>query len=243
ASIPIFSTQEFDDMSPNRPTLLSRSISTRTIRIALLFGLIAVTASVLSTTSLAGTISQKFFTRAVALVTGQQMAPASHTLSAEEAAPAPVESTTMLVERRGHTATRLADGRVLIAGGENGSGTLNETEIYDPAAGTFSAAANMGTARADHSATLLADGRVLIAGGHNGGASLTSTEIFDPSNGAFTNGPSMSVARAGHSATLFGNGRVLVAGGDSAGSAEIFNATAGTFTAAGSLAAARSMHS
>src|SRR5690349_4204630 len=227
-------------MAPNRPTRITRSSSARTIRIALLFGLIAVTASVVSSTSLAGTISEKFFNRAVALVTGEQMAPASHTLSAEEAS-APVESTTMLIERRGHTATRLADGRVLIAGGENSSGTLNETEIYDPASGIFSAAANMATARADHSATLLADGRVLIAGGHNGGASLASTEIFDPSTGAFANGPAMNVARAGHSATLFANGHVLVAGGDGAGSAEIFDA--GTFTATGNLGAARSMHS
>ena len=158
------------------PTLFSRS---RT-RIALALGLIVVAASILSSTSLASTISQKFFVRAAAIVTG--VAPVSHTVSAEEAA-APADSTTMLVERRGHTATRLADGRVLIAGGENGSGTLNETEIYDPAAGTFSAAANMTTARADHSATLLADGRVLIAGGNNGGASVASTEIFDPASG------------------------------------------------------------
>jgi hypothetical protein len=147
-------------MAPNRPTLLTRSFSIRTIRIAFIFGLIAVTASVLSSTSLAGTISPKFYNRAVALVTGGQVAPASHTLSAEEAPPAPVESATMLVERRGHTATRLADGRVLIAGGENGSGTLNQTEIYDPASATFSAAANMASARADHSATLLANGNV-----------------------------------------------------------------------------------
>ena len=230
-------------MVPNRPTLLSRPLSVRTIRLAVLLGLIAVTASVLSSTSLAGTISQKFFNRAVALVTGGQTAPASHTLSAEEAVPAPVDSTTMLVERRGHTATRLADGRVLIAGGENSSGTLNETEIYDPASGTFSAAGNMATARTDHSATLLADGRVLVAGGKSGGSSLASTEIFDPSTGAFTNGPTMSVARAGHSATLFANGRVLVAGGDAAGSAEIFDATAGTFAGTGNLGIARSMHS
>src|SRR6185503_18679389 len=157
-----------------------RSFSTRTTRIVLLLGLIAVAASVLSSTSLASTISQKLFTRAVALVTGGQMAPASHALSTEEAA-APAVSTTMLVERRGHTATRLADGRVLIAGGENSTGTLNVTELYDSSSGTFSAAANMTTARADHSATLLADGRVLIAGGHH-----ASTEIFDPSTGAFT---------------------------------------------------------
>jgi len=153
-------------MAPNRPTLISRSFSVRTIRITLLLGLITVAAAVLSSTSLAGTLSQKFFARAAALVTSSQMAPANHTLSLEEAA-APAVSTTMLVERRGHTATRLADARVLIAGGENGTGTLNTTEIYDPASGTFSAAANMATARADHSATLLADGRVLIAGGRN----------------------------------------------------------------------------
>ncbi len=217
------------------PTLFSRSYT----RIALLLGLVVVAASILSTTSLASTISQRFFARAAAIVTGSQMTPASHAVSVEEAA-APAVSTTMLVERRGHTATRLADGRVLIAGGENSTGTLNETELYDPSSGSFSAAANMATARADHSATLLADGRVLIAGGKNGG---TSTEIFDPATGAFTSGPSMSVARAGHSATLFANGRVLIAGGDAAGTAEIFDPTAGTFAKTGSLGVARSMHS
>src|SRR6185503_3325777 len=138
-------------------------------------------AGLLSSTSLASTISQRFFARATAIVTGGQMAPASHVLAPEEEAAAPAVSSTMLVERRGHTATRLSDGRVLIAGGENSTGTLNETELYDPSSGTFSAAANMATARADHSATLLADGRVLIAGGHH-----ASTEIFDPSTGAFT---------------------------------------------------------
>jgi len=220
------------------PTLFSRS---RT-RVAVLLGLIVAAASILSTTSLASTISQKFFARAAAIVTGAQMTPASHAVAVEEAAAAAV-SATMLVERRGHTATRLADGRVLIAGGENSTGTLNESELYDPSSGSFSAAANMATARADHSATLLADGRVLIAGGNNGGASIASTEIFDPATGAFTSGPSMSVARAGHSATLFANGHVLIAGGDAAGTAEIFDATAGAFAATGSLGVARSMHS
>jgi hypothetical protein len=237
ASISILPPQEFDDMAPKHPTLFSRSFSIRTTRIALLLGLVAVAASVLSSSSIASTISQKFFARAAAIVTGGQMAPASHALSVEEAA-APINSTAMLVERRGHTATRLADGRVLIAGGENSNGTLNETELYDPSSGSFSAAANMSAARADHSATLLADGRVLIAGGHN-----ASTEIYDPATGAFTSGPSMSVARAGHSATRFADGRVLIAGGDAVGTAEIYDPTAGKFVATGSLGVARSMHS
>jgi MBG domain (YGX type)/YDG domain/Galactose oxidase, central domain/Kelch motif len=231
-------------MSPNRPTYLRR-LSTRTIRLALLLGLVAVTAATSSSTSFASSAGQRLFARVATIVTGAQAATANHALDAEveEAAAAPTESTTMIVERRGHTATRLADGRVLIAGGENSGGTLNQTEIYDPASGSFSVAANMDAARVDHTATLLADGRVLIAGGRNGGASLATTEIFDPATGSFTSGPSMGVARAGHSATLFANGRVLIAGGDAAGSAEIFDLAAGTSTATASMRVARSLHS
>src|ERR1044071_3429506 len=231
-------------MAPNHPTSFRR-LSTRTIRIALLLGLVTVAGGALSSTSFASSLGQRLFARVATIVSGTQAAPTTHTLDAEveETAAAPTESTTMTVERRGHTATRLADGRVLIAGGENSSGTLNQTELYDPASGSFTAAANLGAARADHTATLLADGRVLIAGGRSGADSVATTEIFDPATGSFTSGPSMSVARAGHSATLFANGRVLIVGGDAAGSAEIFDLAAGTSTATGSMAAARSMHS
>ena len=228
-------------MIPNR----TRRFSSGTIRIALVLGLIAVATGALSSTSFASSLGQRLFARVATIVTGTQAAPTTHALDAEieEPAAAPTESTTMTVERRGHTATRLADGRVLIAGGENSGGTLNQAEIYDPASGSFSATGNMDSARVNHTATLLADGRVLIAGGRNGGGLLATTEIFDTSTGSFASGPSMSVARAGHSATLFANGTVLMAGGDAAASAEIFNLAAGTSTAAGNMGVARSMHS
>src|SRR6185295_16288924 len=103
---------------------------------------------------------------------------------------------------------------------------------------------NLGAARADHSATLLADGRVLIVGGRDAAGALNTTEIFDPTTGAFASGPAMSVARAGHSATLFADGRIFIAGGDADGSAEIFDPSTGTFSAAGAnMDVARSMHS
>src|SRR5437773_7702929 len=154
-----------------------------------------------------------------------------------------LDSATMSVERRGHTATRLPDGRVLIAGGENSSGVLNQCEIFDPSAGTFSVAGNMGAARVDHSATLLSDGRVLIAGGRGALGAVNTTEIFDPATGTFTSGPAMGVARAAHSATLFADGRVLIAGGDANGSLEIFDPQTGTFSSvAANMSAPRAFH-
>ena len=85
---------------------------------------------------------------------------------------------TLAEPRTGHAAARLADGRVLIAGGTNADSTvLNSTELFDPATGSVVTGASMGTAREGASATTLIDGRVLIAGGHDGTQELASAEI------------------------------------------------------------------
>ena len=63
--------------------------------------------------------------------------------------------------RQDHTATLLADGRVIVAGGSDQTDdeTLSGAEIYNPATGIWSATGSLSTARFDHTATLLPNGR------------------------------------------------------------------------------------
>ncbi|MGI8733701.1 MAG: YDG domain-containing protein, partial [Pyrinomonadaceae bacterium] len=222
-------------------------LKSRRARSLALLGLVAV-----ATTALASTVSSAGSLGQLILSLGSSNGGGSVSLHSQPLAAfpnsmsmvaVPQSSTAMAVERRGHTATKLGDGRVLIVGGENSGGLISQSEIFDPTAGTFSLGANLNSSRADHSATRLADGRVLIAGGRGATGTLTTTEIFDPATGAFAAGPAMSVARSGHSATLFADGRILIAGGEANGSAEIIDAALSSSTAAGSMSVARSMHS
>lgn len=101
--------------------------------------------------------------------------------------------------RDGPTATRLADGRVLFAGGY---GCVNDTPeacrvisrervpltsavIFDPYSNTVTAVTGgMHRPHAGHTATLLGDGTVLIVGGYHGPPASddwgTAVELFDP---------------------------------------------------------------
>jgi phosphatidylserine/phosphatidylglycerophosphate/cardiolipin synthase-like enzyme len=151
-------------------------------------------------------------------------------------------SASLNVERRAHTATQLADGRILIVGGENAAGPVGQAEIFDPNSQIFSPLANS-VARTDHTATLLANGRVLITGGRDSHSSLDSTEIFNPATSAFSPGPLMQRARAGHSATVLADGRILFVGGDADGSAEVYDPDTQSFSLLGAhLEIPRSLH-
>jgi hypothetical protein len=145
----------------------------------------------------------------------------------------------------GHTATRLQDGQVLVAGGF-GSTSQATAERYNPASNTWTAVESMKEGRVDYTAVLLNDGRVLVAGGVNsqgGGTYLATAELYDPASGSWTPAGSMAGPRSGHAAALLADGRVVVAGGrdadSSLSSAERYDPAANAWVQAGTLAAAR----
>ena len=144
----------------------------------------------------------------------------------------------MSIRRVRHTATTLADGTVLIAGGVSAKCTGCDDEVvarverYDPVRKKFLPTGSLIAARADHSATLLADGRVLIAGGHDLTSALSSAELYDPASGTFSPAGSMVHARAlRHTATLLQDNRVLIVGGPVA--AEVYDPVTNLFQAVG----------
>ncbi len=142
-----------------------------------------------------------------------------------------------------HTATTLADGRILIASGE----LAGATEVFDPATGRFTAGGTLVTARMGHTATRLPSGRVLLVGGLRPELQgfnyrlvpLDSAEEYDPASGSSTAVGSLSTTRFGHAATLLPDGRVVVAGGTSRADVEIYDARTRTFATSGRLLEAR----
>ena len=144
----------------------------------------------------------------------------------------------------GHTATLLANGRLLVAGGVKSAGVgTAAADLFDPASATWTPAAPMNVVRSSHAATLLADGRVLVTGGSTvssaasqGYVNNASAEIYDPVANTWTATPPMSVARSHHTATLLPDGKVLVVGGENLqylveASAEIYDPATDTWSA------------
>ena len=166
------------------------------------------------------------------------------------ASPGPPFPGAMVIQRTGHTATLLPNGKVLLVGGQDNLGnTLGSAEIYDPFSKTSTATASLLTARTGHSATLLTNGKVLIAGGTDvHGSVLELAELYDPTTGKFTSSTSlMNQARWGHSATLLADGTVLLAGGGSGGlnvtaAAETYDPVADSFSPIGSMNSPRTGH-
>jgi hypothetical protein len=166
---------------------------------------------------------------------------------------------TMVETRFGESATLLADGRVLMAGGESewaGHGfTRTSAELFDPSTGQWTLTGSMHYPRLRQAAVRLADGRVLVVGGFISVApgsddrAQSNAEIYDPETGTWSDTSSMTVPRVDATATLLPDGRVLVAGGIAPGlfegplqTAEIYDPSRNAWAQAAPMSTARTSH-
>jgi N-acetylneuraminic acid mutarotase len=154
--------------------------------------------------------------------------------------------------RDSHTATLLANGNVLAAGGSNNNVALTSAEIYSVASGKWGVTGSMNVGRVSARSVLLANGSVLVMGGCTSdcvsGTTATS-EIYNPTSGVWTLSRSMAHGRAEFVATLLPNGKVLVAGGCTSynangcvsvtTSAEVYDPSSGAWKSTGVMRAAR----
>ena len=154
---------------------------------------------------------------------------------------------------KNHTASLLVtsngqlSNKVLLVGGNGGSGTLSSVFLFDPTSSSFNTMTSLSTPREGHTATTLANGNILITGGKNGSTVLATAQLFNPSSsvGTWSSAGTMTAARVGQTATLLPAGttagQLLVAGGSNGtstlGTAELWNGTS-TWTATAALPSA-----
>ena len=127
-----------------------------------------------------------------------------------------VTRTPMSVPRDRPTATLLGDGRVLIAGGQDGDRTPGLGEVFDPKTERFTPLpAPLLTPRMAHSAAALPDGLVLLAGGWSASAQapVSAVEVYDPRRRTFLSAPALPDAALDAALLPFPDGLVLMAGG------------------------------
>jgi uncharacterized protein (TIGR03382 family) len=127
--------------------------------------------------------------------------------------------TRLSLARGAHTATRLSDGRVVLAGGKSEVGTsgayTNTFDIYLDGTGSeqgFRLVVPFGlaAARANHAAVLLPGDRVLLAGGANGTTPVLASEIWTST--ASSAGPSLASGRIDAPVTVVNSGGSITAG-------------------------------
>lgn len=97
---------------------------------------------------------------------------------------------TMATARSDSANVLMADGKVMVAGGFNTSGSviLSTVEIWDPVANTWATTGNLNFPRAGGHAVLLSDGRIVLGGGFPtiGTDRNVLTEIYSPVTGKWT---------------------------------------------------------
>ncbi|TDM05383.1 MAG: hypothetical protein C4K60_11360 [Ideonella sp. MAG2] len=143
--------------------------------------------------------------------------------------------------RTEHAAVTLNDGRVMVFGGSIVTspslvGTAT-TEIFDPATGNWTYAANMSVARYRVQARLLPSGKVFVMN-PDGYASIFYAEVYDPATNTFTKTGNMIDKTGYHGLVVLRDGRVLKIGGYASAyinRAEIWDPATNQWTATGSM--------
>ena len=120
---------------------------------------------------------------------------------------------TRTVARQYHSATLLADGRVLVAGGVLDGRTVSSAVVYDPKTNTWTVEANMNEGRCGQGSALLANGLAFVFGSGCWNAASAGAEEFDPSTTRWYAVASLAAPRGDIIAAVLPNGDVLAAGG------------------------------
>ncbi len=153
----------------------------------------------------------------------------------------------MSTVRRAASAVLLSTGKVLVAGGHASLSypftDLTSADLYDPATGTWSAAAPLNVGRAAAAMVTLPSGKVLFAAGYYN----NSAEIYDPAANTFTTVAALSSPRWSPTGSLLPSGKVLVTGGvDGSGYTqsvtELYDPATNTWSPGAAMAKQRSRH-
>jgi galactose oxidase-like protein len=132
--------------------------------------------------------------------------------------------------RKGHQATPLGDGRVLVTGGDAVTAvdgtydphSLATTELYDPATGVWTTAAALPGGRSGHRGLLTRAGVVLVLGGTGGPghtAGFRYVAAYNPGADRWTTRAGLRTGRSAFGVVELADTRVLVAGGTAAAGA------------------------
>jgi hypothetical protein len=146
----------------------------------------------------------------------------------------------MSVARSYHAATLLADGKLLVVGGD---GEQASAELFDPADAAFVPTGSLTAPHQGISAMRMPNGEVLIAGGN-------SIELYDPLTGTFRGAGTMPATHVRPTTTLLADGRILLAGGTAWDSskgkavadADLFDPEASALTPVSAMISARASH-
>ncbi len=148
-------------------------------------------------------------------------------------------TSSMSTVRWRHVTAKLADGRVLVAGGLPDAASYQTAEIYDPTTGDWTPTGTpMLHPHEWPVAATLCDGRVFVAGRPD--STVKDAELYDPLTNAWIAAGKMKFSHLYGTATLLPDCRLLIVGGYSAlAQAEIYDPAAGKFTALGLMQSPR----